>query len=67
MIETEIARPILIIVIVFGVIVLYKYLKALKNSDQTIDEKKRSDKGQQDFGTQPRDAAKKPKTNHRIP
>ena len=46
MIESEIARPIMIIVIVFGVFVLYKYLKAPKNSDQIIDEKKRSDKGQ---------------------
>ena len=44
MIETEIARPILIIVIMFGVFVLYKYLKAPKNSDKTLDEKKRPDK-----------------------
>ena len=46
MIETEIARPILIIVIVFGVIVLYRHLKTPKNSDQIIDEKKRPDKGE---------------------
>ena len=44
MIESEIARPIMIIVIVFGVFVLYKYLKAPKNSDQIDDEKKRSNK-----------------------
>ena len=46
MIESEIARPVLIIAIVFGVIVLYRHLKTPKNSDQTIDEKKRPDKGQ---------------------
>jgi len=46
MIETEIARPILIIVIIFGGVVLYKYLKTPKNSDKTLDEKKRPDKGQ---------------------
>ena len=46
MIETEIARPILIIVIMFGVFVLYKYLKAPKNSDNILDEKKRPDKRQ---------------------
>ena len=46
MIETEIARPILIIVIIFGVFVLYKYLKAPKNSVQILDEKKRPDKRQ---------------------
>ena len=45
MIESEIARPIMIIVIVFGVFVLYKYLKAPKNSDRITNEKKRSDKG----------------------
>ncbi len=45
MIESEIARPIMIIVIVFGVIVLYKYLKAPKNSDRKIDEKKPPDIG----------------------
>ena len=46
MIENEIARSILIIVIVFGMFVLYKYLKAPKNSDQIIDEEKRPDKGE---------------------
>ena len=46
MIETEIARPILIVVIMFGVFVLYKYLKAPKNSDKILDENKRPDKRQ---------------------
>ena len=43
MIESEIARPIMIIVIVFGVFVLYKFLKAPKNSDRIDEEKKRPD------------------------
>ena len=46
MIESEITRPIMIIFLVFGVIVLYKYLKAPKNSGRIIYEKKLPDKGE---------------------
>ena len=53
MIETETVRPILIIIIMFGVFVLYCYLQAPKNSDQIIDEKTQPDKKEQNIGTQP--------------
>ena len=44
MIETETVRPILIIIIMIGVFILYKHLKAPNNSDHVIDNKNEPDK-----------------------